>query len=77
MSDRITVYYTWNEEGYQLVGYSNNYYDLIWLDFSHPTGQTSEIVASATFKDNCSHSGVAIDGLKEGIINNACRYLIH
>ena len=76
MSSRITVYYIWNEEEYQLVGYRDEDYQLIWLDFSHPEGQTSEIVASATFKDNCLHSGIAINGLKEGIVNNACVHIM-
>ena len=76
MSAKITVYYTQNEEEYQLVGYRDEDYELIWLDFSHPTGQTSEIVASVTFKDNCLYSAVAIEGLKKGIINNACVYIL-
>ena len=76
MSAKITVYYTRNKEEYQLVGYRDEDYELIWLDFSHPTGKTSKIVASVTFKDNSLNSAVAIEGLKKGIINNACVYLM-
>jgi len=77
MSVRITVYYKINKEGYQLLGYIDEYGYCIWFDHNYPVGETSKEVASATFKDNSLDTGVALEGLSNGIINACCQALIY